>query len=409
MQSLGLAHNNARMSDYASALAPVEYGYFFVIFYTVLGAPLGLILIGGIGSGFLSIPVLALCFVALGPSVLTVLQAAWIPLACGASYLFIQLVVHGLSFYEMYVYQFGPWLLAIFIVQALVMHRPSFLHRFAWFTFFISLATLPFMTIMSGGGHVRMGLDREIGVLANPNALAAWFGFCVLYLTIKGYVETRLPYRLAEWFMALGCLYVVTLTGSRGALIAIVASLLVVSKRLLTVGFLPILMLAVLVLGLIEFGAFDDAIGMYTRRGAEETGRLQVWPLLIEQFVNSPAIGVGASHAGAETSPGIFRTPHNGFLLFAVASGVVPFFLFCAYFVRSGMAALHSNISDQNFLFYLPLVTYSALIASSAGNIEFMAPFAVVSLAAPFASNLTSSESRHSRDTHFGLRLKDVR
>ena len=52
MQAVGLAHVNDRMSDsLAGALAPVEYGYYFVIFYTVLGAPLGLILMGGIGSG----------------------------------------------------------------------------------------------------------------------------------------------------------------------------------------------------------------------------------------------------------------------------------------------------------------------------------------------------------------------
>ena len=67
-----MAQINDRMSDsHAASLAPVEYGYYFVIFYTILGAPLGLILMGGIGSGFLMIPVLGLCFVALGPSLLS--------------------------------------------------------------------------------------------------------------------------------------------------------------------------------------------------------------------------------------------------------------------------------------------------------------------------------------------------
>ncbi len=101
MQAVAVARANDRMSDsLAGALAPVEYGYYFVIFYTVLGAPLGLILMGGIGSGFLLIPVLAYCFIALGPSVLKVLQTVWIPLACGASYLFIQLALHGESLTE---------------------------------------------------------------------------------------------------------------------------------------------------------------------------------------------------------------------------------------------------------------------------------------------------------------------
>ena len=71
---------------------------------------------------------------------------------------------------------------------------------------------------------MRIGLDRDVGY-ANPNALAGWFGFCVVYLTIKGYVETRPAYRLASWLMAIGSLYIVTLTVSRGALLAVIASL----------------------------------------------------------------------------------------------------------------------------------------------------------------------------------------
>ena len=75
MQAVGIAQINDRMSDsLAGSLAPVEYGYYFVIFYTILGAPLGLILMGGIGSGFLLIPVLGLCFVALGPSLLSTVR-----------------------------------------------------------------------------------------------------------------------------------------------------------------------------------------------------------------------------------------------------------------------------------------------------------------------------------------------
>ena len=132
------------MSDsFVSSLAPVEYGYYFTIFYIVFGGRLGLILTGGIGEGFLLIPVLALCFIALGQSVQTVLQTTWIPLACGASYLFIQLALHGERLSGQYVTQFGPWLLSLVIVQALAMHRPNFLHRFAWFTLFMGLAMMP--------------------------------------------------------------------------------------------------------------------------------------------------------------------------------------------------------------------------------------------------------------------------
>jgi hypothetical protein len=220
---------------------------------------------------------------------------------------------------------------------------------------------------------------------ANPNALGGWFGFCVLYLTIKGYLETSPMYRFGIWIMAVGSMYVVTLTVSRGALLAVAVCLLIAFKRLWKEGLLPLLLLAGLVAVLLEFGVFDKAIHSYSARGTEETGRLQVWPLLIERFLNSPLIGNGASNVGAVVSTGSFITPHNGFLLIAVASGVVPLLLFIAYYWRSGMAALHAKDKNQDSIFYLPLFVYTLLI-TSAGNLDFMTPWAVLSLAVPLAA-----------------------
>jgi len=405
MQAVAFTRANARMSDaLAAALGPAEYGYYFVIFYTVLGAPLGLILMGGIGPGFLLIPVLTLCFIALGSSSLTVLRTIWIPIACGASYLFIQLALHEESFYSRYVYQFGPWLISLVIVQSLAMHRPNFLHRFAWFTLFMGLAMLPFMSISRIGEYERIGLDQNVGY-ANPNAMATWFGFCVLYLTIRGYVEKGRTYRLGAWLLAVVSLYVVTLTVSRGALLALAISLLVVSRRLMKVGLLPVLLLAGLLVGLTELGVFDQAIRAYSLRAGEETGRLRVWPLLIEQFLSSPVIGVGASHAGVASNGGKFVTPHNSFLLFAVASGAIPFSLFCAYFFRSGMAALRARKSKQlDAVFHLPVIVYTLLVAC-AGNLDFMAPWAIVSLAVPVAASVSQTD----RDAMSGDRVSLLR
>jgi hypothetical protein len=371
-----------RDDAFSGLLVPVEYGYYLVIFYLVLGGPLGLILPGAIGAGFLLVPVLALCLVALGPLVLTVFQTAWIPVACGMSYLFIQLAVHGESLKAHYVYDFGPWLISVIIVQSLALFRSNFLHRFALFALAMGLSMLPFMTL----GEERASLESGVG-FSNANAMAAWFGFCVLYLIIRGYVETRLAYRLTAWFIAIGCLYVVTLTVSRGAVIAITASLLVTSRQLLKIGLFPVLILAGLLWGFLEFGVFDQAIRSYTHRGAEDTGRLQVWPLLIEQFIDSPFIGNGASHAGAFTSPGKYRTPHNSFLLLGVASGIVPLVLFSAYCFRSARAALRANTADQDSMFYLPLVVYTVLITNS-GNLDFMMPWAIVSLGVPLGTTV---------------------
>jgi hypothetical protein len=370
------------------SLAPGEYCYFFVILYTVLGAPLGLTLMGGIGSGFLLIPVVVLCMVSLGSAMVTVLRAAWIPLACGTSYLFIQLAAHGESMSAMYVYQFGPWLFALFIVQALCMYRPNFFHRFVFFTLFIGLGMLPFMSISQRGAYERIGLESNLG-FANPNEVAAWFGFCVVCMTIKGYVETRMFYRIAFWLTALLSIYMVTLTTSRGALISVAMALLTASRQILKFGLWPFLLLGGLVGGVIQFGIFDQAIRSYSLRAEEETGRFRAWPLLIDQFLSSPFIGNGASHAGVITHQGEFITPHNPFLLIAVASGVVSLSLFCAYCLRSAFVAFRaSKLALPDAPFYFPLVIYT-ILGISGNNLEFMTPWAMVSLAMPLAAHMS--------------------
>lgn len=383
----------------SATLAPAEYGYYFVIFYTVLGAPLGLILMGGIGSGFLLIPVLMLCFLALGPEIQNSMQKAWVPLACGISYLFIQLGVHGESLYGSYVYPFGQWILSLIVVQVLAMHRKDFFSRFVWFTLFLGLSMLPFMSLSQGAAYERMGLNREVGY-ANANALAGWFGFCVVCMVIKGYIEKKPGSRLVAWAMAVVSLYVVTLTVSRGALLAIAGALLVGSKRILKRGFLPLLLLAGLVAALVGLGVFDQAFRSYSMRAGEETGRFRVWPLLIDKFLDSPLIGVGASHPGAVTSTGKYVTPHNSFLLFGVASGFLPLVLFCAYLVRSGMVAWRTGKSaDYEAAFHLPLVVYAVLI-TCAGNMDFMAPWAIVSLSLPIAGDLGAQVGKAARIQH---------
>jgi hypothetical protein len=379
----------------AGTLAPAEYGYFFVIFYTVFGAPFGLTQIGGIGAGFLLIPVLVLCMVSLGSAMFAVLRTAWIPVACGASYLFIQLAVHGESMTTMYVYQFGPWLFAVVIVQALCIYRPNFLHRFVFFTLLLGLGMLPFMSLSQTGAYERIGLEANVG-FGNPNEVAAWFGFCVVCMTIKGYLETRTTYRVVFWLAAAFSFYMLTLTTSRGALLSVAIALMTASRQFVKLGLWPFVLLTGLIGGIIQLGLFDEAVRSYSIRAEEETGRFRVWPILIDQFLNSPFVGNGASHAGAFTHLGEFITPHNPFLLIAVASGVIPLALFCSYCLRSAFLAFRSSsLGNLDSHFYLPLVVYT-ILGISGNNLEFMTPWAVVSLAVPVAVQVSSIDRNRS-------------
>ena len=211
-----------------------------------------------------------------------------------------------------------------------------------------------------------------------------------LYLTIKGYVETRPAISPDSLALGTGCLYIVTFTVSRGALLAVIGSLLMASRRLLKGRASP--SYSCWQVWRLDSWNSECSTRLFVRtHSAAEKRRadLRVWPLLIEGFLNSPLIGTGASHAGAITSTGKFISPHNGFLLFAVASGSNSYsFLFCAYCFQSGRAALRTYMSEQqNAVFQLPLVTYVLLITCS-GNLDFMAPWAIVSLAAPVAARL---------------------
>src|SRR5205085_702143 len=77
-------------------------------------------------------------------------------------------------------------------------------------------------------------------------------------------------------------------------------------------------------------GMFEHSTELYEKRAFLETGRFLVWPLALGRFISSPFIGVGLKNI-ATYIPSVQTsvTPHNGVLLLALSSGVVPlgFFL----------------------------------------------------------------------------------
>ncbi|HQY58806.1 MAG: O-antigen ligase family protein [Nitrospira sp.] len=366
---------------FLSGLSASEVGYYFVIFYTVLGGPLRLT-VGNIGVGFLMLFLLTLWFVQNAASCGLVLKQAGLALGCGITYLLIQLLVHDESSTQLYVRGFGIWLPALVVVQWLS-NQPGFLRRFAFFTVAMGFAMIPFMKIsVSAGLYQRIGLESGVG-FANPNDLGYWYGFCALYLILAGFSTSVAGSRILYWAFGLVCLYLVTLTLSRSPLIAIAIAIMVASRRLLREGFLLLFLLGGLVYAAIQLGVFDAALKSYGLRAGEETGRTTVWPILIDAFLNSPMVGLGASHAGMFVPDGRFFTPHNGFLLIAVSSGVVPLMFFIAHCIKAAKAAFLSTARNMpDSIYYLPLLTYVLLVVNTS-NGTFMAPWAMVSIALP--------------------------
>lgn len=359
-----------------------ELAYFFVMFYAVLGSPLGLT-VGNVGVGILMILVLGLYFAEAGSSLSTVLtQASW-ALASAVSYLLIEILIHDESSSQLYVRNVGIWIPSLIVVQWLV-GREQFLHRFAFVTIALGFAMLPYMNINGGGAYQRFGLDSDVG-FGNPNDLGCWYGFCALYLALAGFGARTTGMRILCWTVGLACLYLITLTISRSPLIAIAGALFVASRRLFKESFPLMLLLGGLIYGAMLLGVFDVALKSYSIRATEETGRLGIWPILIEKFMNSPLLGVGASHAGAIGPRGDYITAHNGFLLIGVSSGIVPLLLFIGHWIKAGMAALRAYIGNwPGSEFQLPLLVY-ALLVTNTGNQSFMAPWAIVCMALPLS------------------------
>jgi len=388
--------------------ALIEYGFYFYMFYTLLGGVFGLF-VNNLASGLLVMLVLISLY-EVGFHAITVIKLIAFPLGCGIAYAFIQLVVFDESLTEA-IRPFLIWMIILFLVQ-LLSFRTRFLHRFVLVMFFIGLAAVPYIKVYESstltGTMQRIHLDRAIG-FHSTNTMAEWYGFCAVYFMLLGWTVGTNTARNLSWLTAVVCLYVVTLTVSRATLMAIVIAMIVSSRGLLRQGFVPLLMAAFLAWIVFELGIFDQTAQYYVARGTEETGRLAVWPLIIESFLDSPVIGVGHSHVGAMTARGSFVTPHNSFLYIAQSSGIVPLIFFVGCWVRAGLAALRAGVSKSpEAMFYLPLFVFSFLVVN-AGNLTFMEIAVVVSLTLPIAGSVQWAVPDSSSRVKRGRKLQDSR
>jgi O-antigen ligase len=362
----------------------IEYGLYFYMVYTLVGGVWGLF-VNNLASAVLILLVM-LSLSELGSQVMTVIKVLAFPLGCGIAFLFIQFVFFEEFGTEM-VRGFLIWMLLLFLIQWLT-QRANFLHRFCMVMIVIGLAALPYISFFEAGeGMQRAKIDRAIG-FSHTNSMGEWYGFCTVYLILVGWITRVNSVRLLAWMGAVLFAYIVTLTVSRGALLAVAIAIVIGSRNFLKGGFLPLL-LSLSIGGLvIELGLFDQSARLYATRGAEESGRLAVWPIILESFYDSPWIGVGNSHVGATTRSGHFFMPHNGFLYIAQASGIVPLLLFAAYWVRVSQATFKANTGlDSDRIFYLPFIAYSIIIVSL-NDLAFMQFPVISSLAFPMVANV---------------------
>jgi O-antigen ligase len=353
-----------------------EYWFYAQVFYSVMGPKIGLS-IDLLGPAMLAL-LGGLCAMRMGKHATAILRPVAALLACGVSVVAVQVLVHGDSLMGAYTRSYIPWMTGLVVVQYLALQR-GFLHRFAIAALLVGLSTLPYLRAFAFDSS-RAALD---GIsIGNPNDLAAWFGFCCVYFTILGLETRRSWMRAISWLIAVGCLYVVGLTVSRAPLFAAAFSTALAFRRVLKRGFFPFLALIVLAWIAYGLGLFEQSAAKYVQRGLEETGRLIVWPLAIQRFLQSPFVGVGGDHTNTYLpTAGIAVAPHNGFIYIALGFGVVPLLFFIAYWLQLfGKVLNPPSRPHEDAPFLTPLLIYSFLIAMNL-NEAFMQPWMMVTFA----------------------------
>jgi O-antigen ligase len=358
----------------------VEYMFYFTFLYSMVSGYLGIEI--PLFAAGLIVALGGLCLIKLGSRRKEICAPIALLLATQFSFILVQIAVYEVSVTDDTIRSFVLLMFLLIIVQSLCL-RPGFLHRCTMVMFMIGLIVVPHLGFRGGEGEevARAAVDIKIGgSLTNANGLGTWFGFCVVIFGIAGLATRRgIVVRILYGLAAVGSLLIVGLTVSRGALIGCALALTVGFRRFLKRGFLPVLLLITLGGVALISGLFDQIISNYEQRGAEETGRFLLWPLAIEQFLESPIFGVGLSKVYIWVpEAGMLIPPHNSFLFFPLSSGIVPAVLYVAFWIRAAWRSFFDVGGSEYSPFRAPLLLY-VLVAFIVGDVN-VAPWAVISL-----------------------------
>ena len=369
----------------------LEYTWYASLAYAMLGQVWGIV-IPSVGGAVLVL-LAAICMLNVGDQVLQVYKPVAWALWTGIFVITIQFFFHeGDERASTETIFFIGWLALVIIVQSLSL-RPNFLLRFALVAFAIGLACLPYINIKSVGGVMRAWASGT--GISNPNVLGLWFGFSTVYFLFWGFQCRKPILRTAAWVAAIGSLFIVTLSVSRGPLLAIVLACVVGFRSELKRSFVPLLALVLLMCLVYVSGVFDEEIAYYTARGSEESGRGRLWPLALERILDSPWVGNGLGDILIRTRSGKFMNPHNGLLHIGLGAGIVPVISFLAYcgHVAAGAVRMMRSVQVGEVALLPPLIAFG-LFETMVLDFAFMTSWVVVvfGLAASASHDMISKE-----------------
>jgi O-antigen ligase len=113
----------------------------------------------------------------------------------------------------------------------------------------------------------------------------------------------------------------------------------------------------------------------------EQSGRERLWPAAVERIFTAPLVGVGISDATMDIMPPKRSPPHNSFLYFALASGVIPLALWVAFWIQALRRSLAASETEEAAAFRIPFLLYTFTIVML-GDLGFTSPWALIALSA---------------------------
>lgn len=200
-----------------------------------------------------------------------------------------------------------------------------------------------FKLFLAGGFVHRMGVDRMRGATSfggDPNSLANTLAATIPFIIASAYYFRNILAKIGLWIMALGMVVLITITASRGGLVAfggVVAGGIIFSRHKL------VAIVAVIILILAGWTVLPDQYKDRYRTLTDledldqtSSGRWEIWVSGIKMIVSKPILGVGAgafrwANDSGEFGPPQFMQAHNLYIQLIATTGVIGLIIWSAF------------------------------------------------------------------------------
>ncbi len=272
----------------------------------------------------------------------------------------------------------------------LVLHRdPRFFGRAKTFLV-IFLGLHLFFLERDNGGRFLLDEDAQLGFW-NSNDLAYTCGYAV-FVSLLAFARTRSWYRFIYLIAAFGAAMVFLGTGSRGALLAMMAAALTYLILAFWQQRMVVMLLVIgacFAVGVWSFqGYFAGTLALYQERLAEAeasdyrfSDRAPLMLPSIQVFLQSPWLGTGQNLVTPrEAQP---NTPHNAFLALAVHYGFLPMVFFLLLWLVLGWKLLalllqRKALSLDDLPYELTAFALYLWIMTNLSNVLMLSSFATL-------------------------------